>query len=145
MFRQNMFRDNLDTIVESFIEDMFSAPADTFKKMTSPTMRTDIVEAEDHYDLTIDLPGYEKENLKVELKEGTLTVTANETKAKEEQDQAGKYIRRERYTGSCKRSFYVGEQVKQESIRASFEKGVLKLTIQKEEPQAEKDFSINID
>lgn len=101
---------------------------------TSPSvMRTDVKESEAGYELNIDLPGYKKEDVKAELKDGYLTISAESRQNKDEKDDAGKYIRRERYYGTCSRSFYVGEDVQQEDIRARFEDGILIVSVPKKE------------
>ena len=99
-------------------------------------MKTDVKESENGYMIDIDLPGFNKEDVNVELKDGYLTVTASQSKNNDEQKEDGRYIRRERYMGSCTRSFYVGN-VKPEQVSGRFEKGVLSLNIPKEAPQIE--------
>ena len=98
-------------------------------------MRTDVKEVDGNYELAIDLPGYAKENVTAHLKDGYLTVSAKEEKNNDEKDENGKYLRRERYTGSVSRSFYVGENLTEEDIRARFENGILKITLPKEAPK----------
>ena len=83
-------------------------------------------------ELEIDLSGFKKEEVRAELKDGYLTVSAETNTKKDEKAGDGKYIRRERYSGSCSRSFYVGDGVKQEDIKAKFEDGTLKLFVPKE-------------
>lgn len=94
-------------------------------------MKTDVKEHQDGYELEMDLPGFKKEEVKVALENGYLTVSAAKDTAREE--EAGKYIRRERYTGACQRTFYVGEEMEQEDIKAEFKHGILKLSIPKKE------------
>lgn len=106
---------------------------------TSHIMKSDIQENENGYLLDIELPGYNKEDVQAELKDGYLTITANHEDKKEEKDKNGKFIRKERYTGTCKRSFYVGEEVRQEDIKAAFQNGILRLAIPKQLPQVEKE------
>ena len=101
-------------------------------------MKADVQEGEKGYLLDIELPGYNKEDVKAELKDGYLTVSASHEENKEEKDAKGRYIRRERYTGSCKRTFYVGEEVHQEDIKAGFQNGILRLAIPKQAAQVEK-------
>ena len=101
-------------------------------KRETSLMRTDVKEQDGAYELEMELPGYKKEDITVRLKDGYLTVQASKNTANEEKDTQGNYIRRERYTGQCSRSFYVGD-VKQEDIRARFEDGILKLTVPKVE------------
>ena len=90
----------------------------------------------DRYELDIDLPGYKKDEIRAELENGYLTISATKSANNDEQDKKGKYIRRERYAGTMQRSFYVGEDVTQEDIKAKFEDGILKLSIPKKEAQA---------
>ena len=93
------------------------------------------------------MPGFNKEDLKAELKEGYLTISASTNKDNGEKDENGKYIRRERYVGSCSRSFYVGEEIKQDDIKAKFENGILKISVPKKEaqPKVEEDKHIAIE
>lgn len=98
-------------------------------------MSTDVRETESGYEVIMNLPGFTKEDVKGEVKDGYLTVTATTNTSNDEKDAEGKYIRRERYSGSCSRSFYVGEEVTQDDIKAKFEDGTLKLTIPKKETQ----------
>ena len=97
-------------------------------------MKTDVKELEDAYQLEISVPGYKKEDLTAELKDGYLTVSGTTSSQNDEKDEkTGKYIRRERFTGSCSRSFYVGEEVTQEDIKAKYENGILTLSVPKKE------------
>lgn len=97
-----------------------------------PEMRTDIKENEDGYELAIDIPGFKKENVKAQLKDGYLTVSAESKDEKEEKDENGKFIRRERYSGSMSRSYYVGDAVTEDDIKANFADGTLKLFVPKD-------------
>ena len=97
-------------------------------------MKTDIQEHDDGYTLEMDLPGFKKDEIKVELNNGYMTISAAKGLDEDEKDKkSGKYIRRERYTGSCQRSFYVGEDVTEEDIKAEFKHGILKLFVPKKE------------
>ncbi len=97
-------------------------------------MKTDIKELESGYELEIDLPGFTKEEVTAELKDGYLTISAAKGLDKDEQEkETGKYIRRERYAGACQRSFYVGEDVTEQDIKAEFKHGMLKLFVPKKE------------
>ena len=99
-------------------------------------MKTDIKEKKDGYELEIDLPGFKKNEVTAELNDGYLTVSAAKGLDQDEQEkETGKYIRRERYTGSCSRSFYVGDAVTEEDIKAKFENGTLKMLVPKKEEQ----------
>ena len=95
-------------------------------------MKTDVHEKDGQYDMDIDLPGFKKEDIKVELHDGYLQVSAVKGLNEEEKDEKGKLIRQERSSGSMQRSFYVGESIKQEDVKAKFEQGVLKLSFPKE-------------
>lgn len=116
------------------IEDMFRDPF--FDERESRVMKTDIKEKKDKYVIDIDLPGYEKENIKIEVEDGYLTVHASTNSNKEEKEE-GKFVRKERYVGSCSISFYVGEEVNDEDIKATFKNGTLKLEIPKKEEKKE--------
>ena len=118
-----------------------------------PSMRTDIQETADGYEFDVELPGYAKEDITAELKDGYLTITAKkETCDKDGEGEeavvdAKKYIRRERYYGTCRRAFYVGEEVTQNDIKAKYDNGILQLFVPKIEPakvEEEKKF-INIE
>ena len=116
-------------------------------KKINTMMKTDIRDTDSSYELDIDMPGFKKEDIKAQLKDGYLTISASTSANNDEQDKDGRYIRRERYAGSCSRSFYVGEGVKEEDIRAKFENGILKLSIPKVEnkPQFEEQKYIAIE
>ena len=96
-------------------------------------MKTDVRETADSYELDIDLPGFKKDEVNVELKNGYLTIQASKGLDKDESDKKGKYIRQERYAGACSRSFYVGEDVEAGEVDAKFENGILQLSIPKKE------------
>ena len=113
-------------------DDFFGDPF--FGKRESKLMRTDIKEKGDNYVIEMDLPGYEKENILLEIDNGYLKVTAKVDKNINESDDE-KYVHQERYYGECSRSFYVGENITQEDIKASFKNGILKLTFPKEQPK----------
>ena len=126
-----------------FFDDPFFGSKDMKKmekKMNSRRaqnlMKTDVRETADTYEMKVELPGFKKENISAELKDGYLTVTANKGADKDEKDKDGKYIRQERYSGTCARTFYVGEGVTQEDIHAKFEDGILKLSVPKKDAKA---------
>ena len=106
-----------------------------FGKRESNLMRTDVKEQENAYEVSIDLPGFQKEDIDASLENGYLTVKAEKNVNNDEQDQNGKYIRRERYAGTMSRSFYVGDTMRQEDIHAKYENGTLTLEIPKEAPK----------
>lgn len=119
-------------------DDFFNDPffSTTLNKASSNMMKTDIQDNGTDYLLDVELPGFKKKDIKAELKDGYLTIRADRDETKEEKDENNKFVRKERFTGSCKRSFYVGDQMKQEDIRASFDNGILKLQFPKEAPKA---------
>ena len=138
-----------EDLFDSFFED-FARPTRNVARYNAPAanvMRTDVKETETGYELDVDLPGYKKENVQVELKDGCLTVTAKTAQSKDEQDENGRYIRRERYSGTCSRAFYVGEDIEQNDINAKFEDGILKLSVPKKEakPKVEENRYITIE
>ena len=120
-----------------WIGDMFADPF--FDNRESKIMKTDIREKEDKYLIDVELPGYQKENIKLDIEDGYLTVHA-EIDTKKEEKEDGKFVRKERYMGSCSRSFYVGEDIQSEDIKASFKNGMLQIEVpKKEEKQEEKE------
>ena len=116
-----------------FRDPFFSRP---FENATSQIMKTDIHEKDGNYMIEMELPGYAKEDIKADLKDGYLTISAVRNETKEEKDAKGNCVRKERYTGSCNRSFYVGDRVTQEDIKAAFKDGVLALQVPKDVPKA---------
>lgn len=110
--------------------EMFADPF--FTEHESKIMKTDIKEKKDKYLICIELPGYQKENIKIDVEDGYLTVHA-EINSDNEEKEEGKFVRKERYVGSCSRSFYVGNEVKSEDIKASFKNGILKIEVPKKE------------
>lgn len=123
-------------LFDNMFDEMFRDPFSTNKRLDK-VMRTDIQEKDNQYILDMDLPGYEKEDIKAQLKDGYLTITAQKNEISEDKDEKGDYIRRERYSGKCSRSFYVGEGVKEEYIKASFNNGILQLTFPKQADKKE--------
>ena len=142
MLMPSIFRENL-------LDDFFGYPfhGHSYNYNLDEMMKTDVKETDQGYEMTMNLPGIKKEDVKAELKNGYLTISASSNSHADEKDKEGRYIRRERYSGSCSRSFYVGEEIQQEDIRAKFENGTLKLLIPKQEgtpAEAEKKY-ISID
>jgi HSP20 family molecular chaperone IbpA len=134
---------------ENMIDDLFddfTRPA-RFHVSASNVMKTDVKETDGGYELGLELPGYKKEDVQAQLKDGYLTITAKTDSNNDTKDEDGTYIRRERYSGSCSRSFYVGEQVEQGDIKAKFEDGILKVFVPKKEaaPEVEESKYITIE
>ena len=102
----------------------------------SNLMKTDVKETEDGYTVDIDLPGFKKDEIKLQLEKGYLTVSAAKDVNNDEKDKNGKYVRRERFAGNVRRSFYVGEKVKEEEIHPKFENGILTFQLPKENKNA---------
>lgn len=130
MLLPSIFEDNF---VDSFFQDMFRFPL-PFRSTQS--MNTDVIESKDSYQMEIELPGYEKKDIHASLNQGYLTITASRSEESKEEDDKGRILRQERYMGQCKRSFFVGDHVTEEDIKAEFENGVLKLVIPKVDHQA---------
>lgn len=118
---------------KSLFDDFFDAPFNTGS--ATGLMKTDVKATDEGYELEIDVPGIDKENLTVQLENGYMTVTAKAEKKTEEGKENGRYIRRERFTGTYSRSFYVGEDVEEEDIKAKYENGTLKLFVPDKEKQ----------
>ena len=129
IFGENLFDDWFD--FPSF-GDLGRVENKLYGDRAGRLMKTDVHEKDGQYDMDIDLPGFKKEDIKVELHDGYLQVSAVKGLNEEEKDEKGKLIRQERYSGSMQRSFYVGDRIKQEDVKAKFEQGVLKLSFPKE-------------
>ena len=133
IFGENLFDDDwMDFPFDRFDREFFGRKNPLYGKHAKNMMKTDIREHDEGYELDIDLPGFKKDEISVQLNNGYLTISASKGLDKDEQDKKGKYIRKERYTGTCNRSFYVGDEVTQDDIKAAFKDGVLTLQIPKE-------------
>ena len=138
--------------VNSLFDDMFNDPFFRDPFFTTPfrsfsgnsLMKTDISEKNGEYRFEIDLPGFNKEDISAELNDGYLTVTAKKGASEDEKDADDNYVRRERYYGECSRSYYVGKNVTEEDIKASFDNGLLKITVPKEVQKIEEKKTITI-
>ena len=129
-----------DSLFDEFWDDpferhFFGGHNPLYGKHAKNLMKTDVQELDNGYDVAIDLPGFKKEDLKVELKDGYLTISAEKNLDRDQKDKKGRYIRQERYSGSCARSYYVGD-LKKEDIKAKYEDGILHLSLPKAEPKA---------
>jgi len=128
-----------DVFTKNDFDDFFYAPFTTRRVPEVSRMHSDVRELEGSYEVDMELPGYDKEDVTAELKDGYLTIQASHNEEHEDKNKEGKYLRRERYSGTCKRSFYVGDNVTKEDIKAKFKNGVLTVSIPKKEevPKAE--------
>lgn len=130
IFGENLFDD--------FFDDDFSMfPALTgrnplYGKHAKNLMKTDVRETENTYELDIDLPGFKKDEISIDLKDGYLSISAAKGLDRDQEDKKGKYIRQERYAGACSRSFFVGEGVEPKEVSAKFEDGILKISLPKQ-------------
>ena len=126
IFGESLF----DDMFEDMMTPFYSANSALYGKHGRNLMKADIRETDNAYELDIDLPGFKKDEITVDLKDGCLTVSAAKGLDKDEQDKKGRFIRQERWSGACSRSFYVGD-VKPEDVKARYEHGVLSLSLPK--------------
>lgn len=112
-------------------DEMFDDPFFRGQENRASMMKTDVIEKDGNYLLEMDLPGFTKDDVRAQLHDGYLTIQAEKTTSSDQKDENGKYVFRERHTGSCSRTFYVGDHITQEDIKASFENGTLKLIFPK--------------
>ena len=126
-----------ENLFDEFFNDPFalmtSGRDPLYGKHAKNLMKTDVRELDGSYEIDIDLPGFKKDEVDIQLQDGCLTISAAKGLDKDEQDKKGRYIRQERYAGSVSRSFYVGEDVKPADVKASFEDGILRLSVPKAE------------
>ena len=134
IFGENLFDD--DWMDFPFERDFWGRKNPLYGKNAKNIMKTDIKEHDGGYELDIDLPGFKKDEITIDLDNGYLTISAAKVLDKDEQDKKGKYIRRERYAGAVQRSFYVGDAVTEEDVKAKFEDGILRLSIPKKGAKA---------
>ena len=137
MLMPSVFGSNfMDDVFDDFFGTPFPQTAHTYSQAS---MKADIMETDKAYVIDMDLPGYNKKDVQAELKDGYMTVTAHHDNTNEEKNKEGKVIRKERFQGVCRRSFYVGDQVTEKDIKAKFKDGVLTLEIPKieEKPEVE--------
>ena len=134
IFGENLFDD--DWMNFPFTDEAFWGKKNPlYGKHAQNMMKTDIRETDSSYELDVDLPGFKKDEINVQLKDGYLTLTAAKGLDKDSQDKKGNYIRKERYAGTMSRSFYVGETVNEEDVHAKYEDGILKISVPKKEPE----------
>jgi len=138
MLMPSIFRENLFDDWFNFpdFSDLDQTERKLYGRHADRLMKTDVHEHDDHYEVDIDLPGFAKDEIKIELNNGYLTVSAAKGLDKDQNDKKGKLIRQERYAGAMQRSFYVGEELTEEDVKASFKHGVLSLCLPKKEAKA---------
>ena len=134
IFGENLFDDFMnDFAFPDFGNDIEKT---LYGKHAKNVMKTDVKELDNGYEIIVDLPGFKKDEIDVQLENGYLTISASKGLDKDESDKDGKYIRRERYAGSMSRNFYVGDAITEEDIHAKFENGILKLDVPKKDAKA---------
>ena len=145
IFGENLFDD--DWMNFPFEQDLWGKKNPLYGKHAKNMMKTDIREHDEGYEVDIDLPGFKKDEIQMELKDGVLTVSAAKGLDKDEEDKKGNYIRKERYAGSMSRSFYVGKHVTVEDVHPKYESGILSFSVPKAEakPVEEKKHYISIE
>ena len=131
LFGENLF----DELFDDAFRPMWDMDRALYGKHARAVMKTDVRETDSGYELDIDLPGFKKDEVKLDLKDGYLTISAAKGLDKDQKDDKGHYIRQERYSGSCSRSFYVGD-IQPEDVHAKYEDGILKLTLPKADQKA---------
>lgn len=132
LFGESLFDRFFDDSLE---KEFFGTNNPLYGKHAKNLMKTDVKDVNDHYEVAVDLPGFQKDEVNVELENGYLTISAAKGLDKDQKDDEGHYIRQERYSGSCSRSFYVGD-IQPEDIHAKYEDGILKLTLPKADQKA---------
>ena len=132
IFGENLFDEFLDN---AFAMTPYGGHDPLYGKHGKNLMKTDVRETDSAYELDVDLPGFKKDEIQLKLEDGYLTISAAKGVDKDQQDDQGRYIRRERYAGQCSRSFYVGEGVEARDVSARFEDGILRLSLPKAAPQ----------
>ena len=148
IFGENLFDDFFGDFPFYYDKDMKNVEKKLYGRKASHVMKTDIKETDNGYELVVDLPGFTKDEVQATLENGYLTISAEKGLDKDEQEkETGHYIRKERYAGACSRSFYVGEAVKQEDIKAEFKHGILTMFVPKKEakPAVEQKNGISIE
>ena len=143
IFGENLFDDFFDNDFGMFPALPGRDPL--YGKHAKNLMKTDVRETGNTYELDIDLPGFKKDEISVDLKNGYLSISAAKGLDRDQQDKEGRYIRQERYAGACSRSFYVGEDVEPDQISAKFESGILQISVPKAAKRLPRNSSITID
>ena len=134
LYVPSLFSENLmDDCMDDFESEFFGRKNPLYGKHAKNMMKTDVKETENGYEVAVDLPGFKKDEISLDLKDGYLTSSASKGLDKDEEDKKGRMIRQERYAGAMSRSFYVGDGITEEDVKAKFENGVLMLDIPKKE------------
>ena len=143
LFGENLF----DELFDDAFRPMWDMDRALYGKHARAVMKTDVRETDGTYELDIDLPGFKKDDVQAELKDGYLTIAAQTQSESEDKDEKGTYVRKERFSGKCSRTFYVGDDIEEDDIRAKFEDGVLKIAVPKkqEQPKLEEKKTIAIE
>ncbi len=140
IFGENLFDDFMDfPFSKEFEKNFFGNKNPLYGKHAKNMMKTDVRETENGYEVDIDLPGFKKDEITAKLDNGYLTISASKGLDKDEKDKDGHYIRRERYAGSMSRSFYIGEGITENDVKAKYKDGILRLSIPKKEPKKVED------
>ena len=130
-----------ENLFDEFFDDDFpmipmrSIRNPLYGKNAKNLMKTDVRETDNTYELDVDLPGFKKDEVQLDLKDGYLTISAAKGLDKDQEDKKGKYIRQERYAGACSRSFFVGEEIEPRDVSAKFEDGILRISLPKQSKQ----------
>ena len=136
IFGENLFDDLFDDWMDDFDRAFWGKKNPLYGKNAKNLMKTDVREHDKGYELDVDLPGFKKDEINIGLENGYLTISASKGLDKDEEDKKGKYIRKERYAGAMQRSFYVGDGITQEDVKAKYEDGILKISIPKKDVKA---------
>lgn len=131
VFHENLFDDFFDP----FWNERGREAREPFGKRGANMMKTDVKQTENGYEVAVDLPGCKKEDVQMQLEDGYLTIQAVRSHTNDQKDENGRYLRRETFSGTCARSFYVGDAVKKEDIHARFADGILYIDLPRLEPQ----------
>ena len=141
IFGENLFDDSLSDFFDfgrmmpQVSSELYGGHSPLFGKHARNLMKTDVRELDGSYELDVDLPGFKKDEVTVDLQDGYLTISAAKGLDKDESDKKGKFLRQERYAGSMSRSFYVGDDVESADVSAKFEDGILKISVPKAAPK----------
>ena len=134
VFGENLM-DVFDDFDRNFFRDVHNVDRTLYGKHAQHVMKTDVKETEDGYEVDVDLPGFKKDEIKLELNQGYLVISAEKSLEKTNENKKGKMLRQERYAGVMQRSFYVGDSVTETDVKASYESGVLHICVPKKEAQ----------